>query len=144
MAPSIAFTNSDRIARDQAKEDVSEIAASIASLLAESRAGRGAVSTDAQDEQVIAANEHDCACEGARLDETNAPKQVVLSQDRLPISKPSADEYRGRVDACLKWAREASTDEVRLACLTLAQAWLKAAMSQGGDVSDRLPLAPTL
>jgi hypothetical protein len=29
MAPSIAFTNSDRIARDQAKEDVNEIAASI-------------------------------------------------------------------------------------------------------------------
>ena len=136
----------DRIARARAEESVSEIAASMASRLAKIREGRHAVSIDAQDEPVIVANEHDRACEESRLDETNAPKPVVLetSLDRLPISKPSADEYRRRVDACLEWAREAPTDEVRLACLTLAQAWLKAAMSQGGAVSHPLPLAPTL
>jgi hypothetical protein len=54
------------------------------------------------------------------------------------------ESYRERADACLNWAREASTDEVRLACLTLASAWLKAAMSEDDGVSDRLPLAPKL
>ena len=35
------------------------------------------------------------------------------------------------------WAREASTDEVRVACLMLANAWLKAAMAEDGwRVSD--------
>jgi hypothetical protein len=47
-------------------------------------------------------------------------------------------------DACLNWAREASSDDIRLACLALATAWLKAALSEDGDGSDHLPLAPSL
>jgi hypothetical protein len=62
--------------------------------------------------------------------------------DQPPGAKPTSDEYRIRADACLNWAREASTDEVRLACLTLAYAWLKAAIDEDGRVSDHLPLAP--
>ena len=64
--------------------------------------------------------------------------------DQPPYRKESSDEYRERADACLNWAREASTDEVRLACLTLANAWLKTAMSEDGGASHHLPLAPTL
>ena len=70
------------------------------------------------------------------------PESTTVMHDQPP--KESSDEYRERADACLNWAREASTDEVRLACLTLASAWLKAAMSEGGRVSDHLPLAPRL
>ena len=36
------------------------------------------------------------------------------------------------------------TDDVRLACLALATAWLKAAVREDGDGSDHLPLAPAL
>ena len=66
-----------------------------------------------------------------------------MAYDQPPSTKPNADDYRGRVDACLSWAKEAPNDEVRLACLTLARAWLKAAMRDDGRGSD-LPLAPTL
>jgi hypothetical protein len=41
-------------------------------------------------------------------------------------------------------AREASTDDIRLACLALATAWLKAAVREDGGGPDHLPLAPSL
>jgi hypothetical protein len=69
---------------------------------------------------------------------------TTVMHNQPPYWKESSDEYRERADACLNWAREASTDEVRLACLTLANAWLKAAMGGDGRASDHLPLAPTL
>jgi hypothetical protein len=146
MSPSIAVRKDDRLARDWTRESVSEIAASMASRLARSREGGGAVFVDDPDREVLAANEPSYACEGAQLDERSAPKLVTLQtpQEGPSKSKLSTDEYRGRVDVCLHWAREASTDEVRLACLNLAQAWLRAAVREEVDASEPLPLAPRL
>ena len=145
MAPSLAFRNGDYAGRDYTRESVTEIAASMASRLARSRESGGVVASDTQEADTVARNEHRHACESDRLDERAVAKQGVLqmAHDRLPSTKPSADDYRGRVDACLGWAKEAPNDEVRLACLTLAQAWLKAAMRDDGSGSS-LPLAPTL
>jgi hypothetical protein len=145
MAPSLAFRNGDYAGHDYTRESVTEIAATMASRLARRRESGGVVASDTQEAETIARNEHRYAYESDRLDERAAAKQGVLqmAHDRLPSTKPSADDYRGRVDACLSWAKEAPNDEVRLACLTLARAWLKAAMRDDGSGSD-LPLAPTL
>jgi hypothetical protein len=146
MAPSLAFRNGDYAARDCAKESVSEIAASMASRLAKTREAGGTVSSDPLEAGPVAQGEQICASEGGRLDESGAPKQVVVQipHGKLGSIKSSAEEYRGRVDACLSWAKEAPTDEVRLACLMLAQAWLRAAIRNDRTVSEHLPLAPTL
>jgi hypothetical protein len=150
MTPSIAYGNGDHAARDNTKISISEIAASIGSRLARSRDGSAAYS-DPQHAAASVLDELSCACDGGRLDEGTEPKPVTaqivapqMSYDQLHRTNPRSDEYRERVDACLNWAREAPTDEVRLACLTLAQAWLRAAMRDVGDVSDSLPLAPKL
>ena len=67
-----------------------------------------------------------------------------MSLDNQPRPTPMADEYRSRVDVCLNWAREAPTDEIRLASIALAQAWLRVAMRIEREMSESLPLAPTL
>jgi hypothetical protein len=123
---------------------VTAIAASIASSLARSRDGSAAVDERRQAD-ASAVDEANCACDSRRQDEGPAPRQVAsqMSHDQPPGTKPTSDEYRVRADACLSWEREALTDEVRLACLTLANAWLKAAMSEDGGMSDS-PLAPRL
>jgi len=126
----------------RASADLNEIAASIARRLARSRDG-GAESGDLQQADAFVLNEANCACDGERLDESAAPKQVAPQMSPLHM-KPTSDEYWAKADACLNWAREAPTDEVRLGCLTLAQTWLKAAMRNGGDAPATLPLAPTL
>ena len=59
----------------------------------------------------------------ANISASQGAETVLL--DQPPRGEESADEYRRRADACLNWAREASTDDVRLACLALATAWLK-------------------
>jgi hypothetical protein len=145
MAPSLAFRNGDHAGRDHTRGSVTEIAASMASRLAKSRENGGVVASDTQQAETIVRKEYCYASESDRLDERAAAKQSVLqmAHDQLPSSKLGADEYRGRVDACLSWAKEAPNDEVRLACITLAQLWLKAAMRDDGSGSD-LPLAPTL
>jgi hypothetical protein len=78
----------------------------------------------------------------ANITRSQGAETVLL--DQPPLRKQNADEYRRRADACLDWAREASSDDVRLACLALATAWLKAAVSEDGAESDHLPLAPSL
>ena len=145
MASSLAFRNGDYAGRDYTRESVTEIAATMASRLARSRECGGVVASDTQEAESTARNEN-CYAYESGLDERAAPKQGVLqmAHDQLPFSNPSADECRGRFDACLSWAKEAPNDEVRLACLTLAQAWLRAIMRDDGDVSDSLPLAPKL
>jgi hypothetical protein len=50
----------------------------------------------------------------------------------------TAAEYRAMADECLKWAREARADEVRVSLLQLAQVWLDAATKL-----DDLPPTPT-
>ena len=77
----------------------------------------------------------------ANISPSHGAETVLLDK---PPRRKSSDEYRRRVDACLSWAREASTDDVRLACLALATAWLKAAVREEGDGLDDLPLAPSL
>ena len=122
---------------DQAKQSrdgsLNQLAASIASKLA-----RNAV--------VPADPQPSMPQEGAsfsqRQDTKIFPSQgaETVVQDQPPRS---TDEYRRKADVCLNWAREASTDGVRLACLALATAWLKAAVSEDGGRSDHLPLAPS-
>lgn len=78
-------------------------------------------------------------------EENAAPNPVLgpqMPRDQLQHTRLTADDYRARADECLNWAREAPGDEARLACITLAQTWLKAAIRDGGDVADGLPLAP--
>jgi hypothetical protein len=51
---------------------------------------------------------------------------------RLPIYAKTAAEYRAMADECIKWAREARADEVRVSLLQLAQVWLDAATKLDG------------
>jgi hypothetical protein len=132
--------------KDQSKESsqgsISELAASIASKLARNSPAPG----DPFEGGASALSEDSFTHESDRLDEGPPAKQVAsqMSHDQPPGPKPTSGEYRIRADACLSWAREASSDEVRLACLTLASAWLKAAMGEDGGAPDHLPLAPRL
>ena len=68
-----------------------------------------------------------------RQNEGTASTQITpqILRDQPSLAAVSPDEYRKRLDTCLLWAREANADNVRLACLTLAQAWLSAAMRDG-------------
>jgi hypothetical protein len=144
MTPNLVRTYDDHAAGDTTRESVSQIAASIASRLARSRDG-GVLFDETQ--QGGSVNEAICANNTDRLEGNTALNQVrfpKMSRDQLQHTKLLADEYRARADACLNWAREAPSDEARLACITLAQTWLKAAIRNGGDVADNLPLAPTL
>lgn len=47
-------------------------------------------------------------------------------------------------DECLKWARDAPTEEARQACLLLARIWLKSAMREEDAKLNRVPLASTV
>jgi hypothetical protein len=130
--------------KHQSKESqyspIHELAASIASKLARN----APAPSDPLEARASGLSADSFTREGDRLDDGPAPKKVAsqMSHDQLPGTKPTSDEYRIRADACLHWAREASTDEMRLACLTLAKAWLKVAIDEDGRVSDHLPLAP--
>ena len=116
---------------------VSELAASIASKLA-----RNAVPLTDPQPSVQSEGSSFSEQQNANACPSQGAKTVLL--DQPPRRKQSAEEYSRRADACLNWAREASTDDVRLACLALAIAWLKAAVREDGDGSDHLPLAPAL
>ena len=48
----------------------------------------------------------------------------------------SADEYRAMANVCLTWARQPLTKDAHRFCVTLARAWLRAAISQDACVSD--------
>jgi hypothetical protein len=118
---------------------INELAASIASKLARN----APIDPEPSDPP----NGDGLICQSERREDDKIPppqEATTVMHNKPPCRKESSDEYRERADACLNWAREASTDEVRLACLTLAGAWLKAAMSEDGGVSDHLPLAPKL
>jgi hypothetical protein len=127
--------------KDKAKNgsddgSLNELAASIASKLARNAAPLA-------DSQPSVPQEGDSFDErqDANISPSHGAETVLLDK---PPRRKSSDEYRRRADACLSWAREASTDDVRLACLALATAWLKAAVREDGDGSDHLPLAPAL
>lgn len=58
---------------------------------------------------------------------------------------PKLDEYRTMADECLKWARQAQTNEERLMYRYLAQMWLERASREDAEAfSARLPPAPRL
>lgn len=125
---------------------VREVAALIASKLARNdklmrTPERRGTFGDLQQADAFVPNELNSARDSRRIEGT--PKHAIsdVSQDQLTPAQGTADDYRARVDVCLIWARGACSDEVRLACLTLASTWLKAAMDQ--DTSE-LPLAPRL
>ena len=127
--------------KDQSKSrdgSINELAASIASKLARN----APIDPEPSDPQKA----DGLFDQSERQDDKVPPPQEATTalHNQPPYRKESSDEYRERADACLNWAREASTDEVRLACLTLAKAWLKAAISEDGGVPDHLPLAPKL
>ena len=84
--------------------------------------------------------------ENRRRDEVPALQEIAseMSHRDPLLSNRSSEEYRGTAEECLDRAREASADEVRLAYLTLASAWLKEAMGEDGGAPDHLPLAPRL
>jgi hypothetical protein len=143
MTPNIIEKPDGHAALDTTRESVSQIAASIASRLARSRgAGDGTPVDETPRGSVSLVNEVVRASNNDRLGENSA--QVVVTQMLREHMKLTPDEYRARADACLNWAREALNDEARLACITLAQTWLEAAVRDGCDVMDGLPLAPTL
>ena len=54
----------------------------------------------------------------------------------------TAAEYRAMADECLKWAREARADEVRVSLRQLAQVWLDAATKLDGLSQTRTTSAP--
>ena len=58
----------------------------------------------------------DLAARDSRLIES-APKHIISDafQDQLALVQVTADDYRARADLCLLWAREACSDDVRLA-----------------------------
>ena len=134
--------------RDGTKESVSEIAAAIASRLARSREGASGASDvgDPHRSDAIALAEVSREYCTERANESSIPNDFgsEMPLDNPPRPTPVADEYRSRVDVCLNWAREAPTDEIRLASIALAQAWLRVAMRIEREMSENLPLAPTL
>ena len=129
-------------ARDGTKESVSEIAAAMASRLARSR--DGSLDVDRPDAIVLAEVTGAFCSERANESSLVNDFRSQVSLDKPPPTTPMADQYRMRVDACLNWAGEAPTDEVRLASIALAQAWLRAAMRIEREMLESLPLAPTL
>jgi hypothetical protein len=144
MTSSVLYRSGHQPTRDSASEIVSEIAASIAARLERSR--NGGVSLDEAHQGSISivrdeSGNSDCLGENATL-KLDIARQ--MPPDQLSHATPTADEYRARADVCLNWAREALTDEARLACMILAQTWLKAAIRDGDDGPGPLPLAPSL
>jgi len=116
---------------------LNELAASIASKLA-----RNVVTLTDPQPSVPPEGGSFSEQQDANISPSQGAETVLL--DQPPRGSKSAEEYRRRADECLNWAREASTDDTRLACLALATAWLKAAVREDGDGSDHLPLAPSL
>jgi hypothetical protein len=108
--------------------DVTEIAGAMALRLGRGRDSNGE-SGDLQQADAFVLNEVGCARDIEEPDEGTAP--TPISHDQLPRAKLTFNEYRQRVDACLNWAQEARAE--RVVCLTLAEAWLRAALADLAD-----------
>jgi hypothetical protein len=125
--------NGDRARPNSTHESVSEIAASIAASLAKSREGRGTLSDDPPQTSAFV-TKGDATIVNRRQFHGTASAQISpqVLPDQLNLTTVTSEEYRKRLETCLLWAREANPDSVRFACLTLAQAWLSAAMNDDG------------
>ena len=131
-----------RQSKESPDTSINALAASIASKLARNAAPPG----DPPHPGASVLSEDSFSVDNQRRDEVPA-LQEIASEMACPYplrTNRTAEEYRGRADECLNWAREAPADEVRLACLMLASAWLKAAMAEDGGGTDHSPLAPKM
>ena len=54
----------------------------------------------------------------------------------------AADEYRKFAEECLRWARDAKTDEERKAFLDMARAWTQAAARMNGEAAPTSMMPP--
>ena len=129
----IGHKKSDHAGCNSTEESVSEIAASIASRLAKSREGRTTLSDDPPQANASVPIEDNPRFVSGRQNEGTASTQITpqILHDQPSGTTVTPDEYLKRLESCLMWAREANADNVRLACLTLAQAWLSAVMRDG-------------
>jgi hypothetical protein len=128
---------SDHAGFISAEESVSEIAASISSKLAKSREGRSALTDEPP--QACAFTEGSPTNVSGRQYDGTASTQIgpQILRDQPSLAAVTPDEYRKRFETCLLWMREVNADNVRLACLTLAQAWLSAAMGERENKHDK-------
>jgi hypothetical protein len=129
----IGHKKSDHAGCSSTEESVSQIAASIASRLAKSREGRTTFSDDPQQASTsVPIKGNTTLVSGCQNGTASTQLTPQILHDQADGTTVTPDEYLKRLDSCLTWAREANAGDVRLACLTLAQAWLSAAM-RGGD-----------
>lgn len=131
-----------RQSEESADTSINALAASIASKLVRNAAPPG----DPLHPGASVLSEDSFSLDNQRQDEVPALQEIAseMACPYPPRTNRTAEEYRGRADECLNWAREAPADEVRLACLMLASAWLKAAMAEDGGGTDHSPLAPKM
>ena len=80
---------------------------------------------DSQQADAFVLNEVGCA------DDSEEPAGGTAPTPTSHNAKLAFNEYRQRVEACLNWAKDARAE--RVACLTLADAWLRAALA---DLTD--------
>jgi hypothetical protein len=113
--------------RTLAGADLTEVAASMALRLGRSHDSNGE-SSDLQQAEAFVLNEAGCARDIEEPNEGTAPTPISHDQ---PRAKMTFNEYRQRVEACLNWAQEAPAE--RVVCLTLAEAWLRAALADLAD-----------
>jgi hypothetical protein len=131
-----------RQSKESPDASISGLAACIASKLARNAAPPG----DPPHAGASVLSEDSFTVENQRQDEDPALQEIaseMARRDPLRTNRTS-EEYRRRAEECLNWAREAWADEVRLASLMLANAWLKAAMAEDGSGTDHSPLAPKM
>ena len=107
-----------------ASDHVTEIAACMALRLGRDR-DRNGESGDLQQADAFVLNEVGCA------DDSEEPAGGTAPTPTSHNAKLAFNEYRQRVEACLNWAKDARAE--RVACLTLADAWLRAALA---DLTD--------
>jgi hypothetical protein len=109
--------------KTQADADLTEVAASMALRLGRGR-DSNEESGDLQQAGALVLNEAGCARDIEEPDKATAPTPIPHEQ---PRAKLTFNEYRQRIEACLNWAQEAPAE--RVVCLTLAEAWLGAALT---------------
>ena len=107
-----------------ASDHVTEIAACMALRLGRDRDRNGEFG-DSQQADAFVLNEVGCA------DDSEEPAGGTAPTPTSHNAKLAFNEYRQRVEACLNWAKDARAE--RVACLTLADAWLRAALADLAD-----------
>ena len=71
-----------------------------------------------------------------------AESSVTLPPAPRKRQMTAADEYRKFAEECLRWARDAKTDEERKAFLDMARAWTQAAPRMRGEAAPTSVMPP--